>query len=106
MDLVLDKDITLSTKLGGVSTVLNCVGLAPGIGDLAEEGNRIVKTAEFAAKAAGWGACAADAGDFIDALNGALSGEMDDEKISKSIEALGGCVGDLLGDMFKEEATE
>jgi hypothetical protein len=77
--------------------------LTPGIGELAEEGNKIVKSAEWAAKAAGWGSCALDAEDFMNALNGVLTGSPNAGDIGKSIEDLGGCVGDLLGDMLKKE---
>lgn len=76
------------------------------IGELAEKGNKIVKSAEFLAKAAGWGACALNAEDFINGLNGLLSGSPNGDEIGKSIEALGGCVGDLLREMLKDEATE
>jgi RHS repeat-associated protein len=100
VDLILDKEISLSTALGGASSVVGCVLLTPGIGELAEEGNKIVKSAEFVAKAAGWGACALDAEDFINGLNGLLSGSPNGDEIGKSIESLGGCVGDLLGDLI------
>lgn len=43
------------------------------------------------------GACALDAGDFIDALNSLASGNPNGDEIAKSIEALGGCVQDALG---------
>jgi toxin ParE1/3/4 len=103
VDLILDKEISLSTALGGASTVVGCVMLTPGIGELAEEGNKIVKSAEWAAKAAGWGSCALDAEDFMNALNDVLTGSPNADDIGKSIEDLGGCVGDLLGDMLKKE---
>jgi RHS repeat-associated protein len=103
VDLILDPTITASSALGGASTVVGCVLLTPGLSELAEEGNVIVKSAEFAANAAGWGACALDAEDFINGLNGLLSGSPNGDEISKSIENLGGCVGDLLGKMLKAE---
>jgi hypothetical protein len=96
----LDKEIDASTALAGTSTVIGCVLLTPGLSELAEEGNKIVKSGEFLAKAAGWGACALDAEEFINALNGVLSGNPNGGEIGKSIEALGGCVGDLLGDLI------
>lgn len=74
--------------------------MTPGLSELAEEGKLIAKSAEFAQKASGWGACALDAEDFINGLNGLLSGSPNGDEIGKSIEALGGCVGDLLGDLL------
>jgi hypothetical protein len=49
------------------------------------------------------GACALNAEDFIDALNGVLTGKSDLNKIGESIESLGGCVGDALGQMIGKE---
>lgn len=49
------------------------------------------------------GACALSAEDFIDALNGVLSGKANPDQIGKSIESLGGCVGDALGQMIAKE---
>lgn len=82
------------------SAIIGCVVLTPGLSELAEEGKLIAKSAEFAQKASGWGACALDAEDFINGLNGLLSGSPNGDEIGKSIEALGGCVGDLLGDLL------
>ena len=62
-----------------------------------------MKSADFLSKAAGWGACALSAEDFINALNGVLSGKSNPDQIGKSIESLGGCVGDALGQMIAKE---
>jgi RHS repeat-associated protein len=101
IDLVLGKEIDLATKLSTGSAVIGCVLLAPGLSELAEEGNQIVKSAEFTAKALGWGACALNAEHFINALNSVATGSPNGDEIGESIEALGGCVGDLLGDLIK-----
>jgi RHS repeat-associated protein len=103
VDLILDEHPGYSNALGGVSAVLGCVVLTPGLSELAEAGNRIVKSAEWARDATGWGACALDADNFLNALNGVLSGSPNEDAIGKSIESLGGCVGDLLGEILKEE---
>jgi hypothetical protein len=47
-----------------------------------------------------------DAKKFVNALNGVLIGKPDGNAIGESIESLVGCVGDLLGEMLKDEATE
>jgi hypothetical protein len=39
----------------------------------------------------------------MNALNGVPTGSPNTGDIGKSVEDLGGCVGDLLGDMIKEE---
>jgi RHS repeat-associated protein len=103
VDLLLDKEIGGSTALSVGSTVVGCVLLTPGLDELAEAGNKIVKSADFLSKAAGWGACALSAEDFINALNGVLSGKSNPDQIGKSIESLGGCVGDALGQMIAKE---
>ena len=91
----------MQSRIG--STVVGCVLLTLGLDELAEAGNKIVKSADFLSKAAGWGACALNAEDFIDALNGVLSGKANPDQIGKSIESLGGCVGDALGQMVAKE---
>jgi RHS repeat-associated protein len=112
VDLILDpidpkKDPigTIGTALGGGSAVLGCVVLMPGLNELAESGAKVTKAAlEFVGSAAGWGACAADAKDFVSGLNSILSGRPNEHDIGKSIEDLAGCVGSLLGQMLKAEA--
>jgi len=107
VDLMLDQidpsDTTanIGTVLGSGSAVIGCVVLAPGLNELADEGNKIVKSAQWVGEAAGWGSCAADAEDFINALNDLATGQPAGDEISKSIEHLGGCVGNVLGKMFK-----
>lgn len=103
VDLLLDKEIGGSTALSVGSTVIGCVLLTPGLDELAEAGNKLVKSADFLSKAAGWGACALSAEDFIDALNGVLSGKSNPDQIGKSIQSLGGCEGDALGQMIAKE---
>jgi RHS repeat-associated protein len=114
VDLVLDgidtKDTigTVGTELGGASAVLGCVVLMPGMNELAESGAKVTKTAlKFMATAStvsGWGACAADAKDFVNGLNGILSGSPNENEIGKSLEDLAGCVGSALGQMLRAEA--
>ncbi|HEX7728719.1 MAG TPA: hypothetical protein VF392_06760 [Terracidiphilus sp.] len=77
--------------------------LTPEVDELAQQGNVIVERADFLSKALGWGACALNAEDFIDALNGVLTGKSDLNKIGESIESLGGCVGDALGQIVTKE---
>jgi len=107
IDLILGqinpKDTTgnIGAGLGGGSAVLGCVVLVPGLNDLAEAGNKIVKSAQWFAEAAGWGSCAADAEDFLSALNSLASGNPNGEAIGKSIQNLGGCVQDALGWLIK-----
>ena len=98
-----DTTANIGTGLGVASAVVGCVTLAPGLSQLADDGNKIVKTAKFFAEAAGWGACAADAEDVINGLNDLAAGKPAGDEISKSIEHLGGCVSDALGKMFKAE---
>lgn len=78
VDLILEPTFTTSNELGGGSAVLGCVVLMPGLNELAESGVAIAKAAkgtlEFIGAASGWGACALDAEDFINALNSVLSG--------------------------------
>jgi RHS repeat-associated protein len=113
VDLVLDgidtKDTigTVGKGLGTGSAILGCVVLMPGVNELAESGAKATKAAlKFAAAAStvsGWGACATDAEDFINGLNGILSGSPNMNDIGKSIEDLGGCVGSALGVMLMDE---
>ena len=106
-DLILDPTITASSALGAGSAVIGCVLLTPGIGQLADQGTKIVKNTVRAirliGKASGWGSCALDAEDFVNGLNDLATGKPAGNEISKSIENLGGCVGDLLGGMLKDE---
>jgi len=99
---------TAGTGLGAGSAVLGCVVLMPGLNELAESGAKVTQAAlKFVATASavsGWGACAADAKDFVDGLNGILSGNPNEHDIGKSIEDLLGCVGSALGAMLKAEA--
>jgi hypothetical protein len=113
IDLVLDgintKDTvgTIGTGLGAGSAVLGCVVLMPGLNELAESGAKVTKAAlKFVATAStvsGWGACAGDAEEFVNGLNGILSGSPNEHDIGKSIEDLTGCVGSALGAMLKAE---
>jgi RHS repeat-associated protein len=107
VDLILDPTITAGSALGAGSAVIGCVLLTPGIGQLADQGTKIVKNTVRAirliGKAAGWGSCALDAEDFVNGLNDLATGQPAGDEISKSIENLGGCVGDLLGEMLKDE---
>jgi RHS repeat-associated protein len=107
-DLILDPTITASSALGTGSAILGCVVLMPGLNELAEGGVQIAKTAkgvlEFVSTASGWGSCAADAENFVNALNGLLLGSPNADAIGKSIEDLGGCVSSALGAMLKAEA--
>ena len=103
IDLILDKDVGYSNALGSASAVIGCVTLTPGMGELAEQGKLIAKSAEFARDATGWGACALDAEGVINGLNSLVSGSPDGDAISESLESLGGCVSDLLGKMLKAE---
>jgi RHS repeat-associated protein len=108
VDLILDPTITAGSALGAGSAVVGCVLLTPGIGQLADQGTKIVKNTVRAirliGKAAGWGSCALDAEDFVNGLNDLATGQPAGDSISKSIENLGGCVGDLLGEMLLDEA--
>jgi RHS repeat-associated protein len=108
VDLILDPTITASSALGTGSAILGCVVLMPGLNELAEGGVKIAKTAkgvlEFVSTASGWGSCAADAEEFVNALNGLLLGSPNADAIGKSIEDLGGCVSSALGAMLKAEA--
>lgn len=110
VDLILDPTITAGSALGAGSAVIGCVVLTPGIGQLADQGTKIVKNTvraiKLIGKASGWGSCALDAEDFVNGLNSLATGNPNGEALSKSIENLGGCVGDLLGDMLLDEAKE
>jgi RHS repeat-associated protein len=107
VDLILNglpKDTTskIGTGLGVASSVIGCVVLSPALSELAKEGNKIVKSAQFFAEAAGWGSCALDAEDFINGLNDlATENPNAGDEISKSIMNLGGCVQDALGYLLK-----
>ena len=101
LTIVYKRNFLEQSRIG--STVVGCVLLTPGLDELAEAGNKIVKSADFLSKAAGWVACALNAEDFIDALNGVSSGKANPDQIGKSIESLGGCVGDALGQMIAKE---
>ncbi len=109
-DLILDPEISAGSALGAGSTVIGCVLLTPGIGQLADQGVKNVKRAvrfiRFVGKASGWGSCALDAEDFVNGLNDLATGKPAGKAISKSIENLGGCVGDLLGEMLKDELED
>jgi hypothetical protein len=113
VDLILDTKITLGSALGAGSAVIGCVLLTPGIHNLLDQGVKVVKNTVRAIRligvASGWGSCALDAEEFVNGLDAVATGKSDKESrtsISKAIENLGGCVGDLLGDMLKEEAKE
>jgi RHS repeat-associated protein len=110
VDLILDTTITASSALGAGSAVIGCVVLTPGIGELADQGVKVVKNTvraiKLIGKAAGWGSCALDAEDFVNGLNDLAMGKPAGDEISKSIENLGGCVGDLLGEMLLDEAKQ
>lgn len=54
-DGLLDKEIGGSTALSVGATTVGCVLLTPGLDELAEAGNKLVKSADFLSKAAGWG---------------------------------------------------
>jgi RHS repeat-associated protein len=114
IDLVLgeinpsDTTGNIGTGLGTGSAILGCVVLVPGLNELAGSGAKVTKAAlKFVATAStvsGWGACAADAEDFVNGLNSLLSGNPSADAIAKSLEDLGGCVGSALGAMLKAEA--
>ncbi|MGA9668531.1 MAG: hypothetical protein WBQ94_04940 [Terracidiphilus sp.] len=98
----------LPTAVGAGGTVIGCVLLTPGLDELAEAGNKLVKSADFLSKAAGWGACALDAEDFINALNDVATGKPNTKnevgnEVGESIESLAGCVLDALGQMLKKD---
>ena len=100
-----DTTGNIGTGLGVGSAVLGCVVLMPGLNELAGSGAKVTKAAlEFVGSASGLGACAADAKDFVNGLNGILSGNPNEEDIGKSIEDLAGCVGSALGQMLRAEA--
>ena len=108
IDLVLDSSIKLPTAVGAGGTVIGCVLLTPELDELAEAGNKLVKSADFLSKAAGWGACALDAEDFINALNDVATGKPNTKnevgnEVGESIESLAGCVLDALGQMLKKD---
>jgi RHS repeat-associated protein len=110
IDLILDPEITAGSALGAGSAVIGCVLLTPGIGQLADQGVKVVKNTVRAIRligvASGWLSCALDAEDFVNALDDLATGKPASEAVSKSIEHLGNCVGDLLGEMLKDEAKE
>jgi RHS repeat-associated protein len=117
LDLVLlevnPKDTlgNIGTGLGAGSAVIGCVLLTPGIGQLADQGTKIVKNTvrfiRFIGRYSGWGACAIDARHFVNGLNGLATGNPKaGGEIGESIEALGGCVGDLLREMLLDEVKE
>jgi hypothetical protein len=97
-----DTTANIGTGLGATSAVIGCVLITPGLSDLVEEGNAIAVRVKFIGKAAGWGACAADAENFVGLLNNLASGHPNTPtEVRETLEALGGCVGDLLGDLIK-----
>jgi RHS repeat-associated protein len=107
IDLIIDKiepnDTTgnISTAAGGASAVVGCVLLTPALTELADAGNKIVKSAQFLGEAAGWGSCALNAEDLIKVLNDLTTGKAAGEDIGKTVETLGGCVQDALGYLIK-----
>jgi RHS repeat-associated protein len=58
IDLIFDEEIDAGSALGAGSTVIGCVLLTPGIGQLADQGTKIVKNTVRAirliGKASGW----------------------------------------------------
>jgi RHS repeat-associated protein len=92
-----DTTANIGAGLGAGSAVLGCVVLAPGLNELAEQGNRIVKFVKLVGDTSGWGSCAADVEDFINGLNDLATGRPAEDEIAKSIEHLGGCVQTALG---------
>jgi hypothetical protein len=66
-----------------------------------------VRFIRFIGRYSGWGACAIDARHFVNGLNGLATGNPKaGGEIGESIEALGGCVGDLLREMLLDEVKE
>jgi RHS repeat-associated protein len=101
VSLILDPNISTSTELGGGAAIIGCVTLAPGLSELAEEGNLVVKRVQFVGKVLDWGSCALGAKDFVDNLNDELLGTASAVQITDSITALTGCVGNALGAMLE-----
>jgi RHS repeat-associated protein len=97
VDLIINPTISTSSALGGGAAVIGCVALTPGLSELAEQGNKIVKFVKLVGITADWGSCALDVEDFVNGLNDELSGTPNGVQIADSITALGGCVNDALG---------
>ncbi len=97
VSLVINPTITTSNALGGGAAIIGCVTLTPGLSDLAEQGNKIVKFVKLVGATSDWGSCALDVEDFVNGLNDVLSGTPDGVQITDSITALAGCVNDALG---------
>jgi RHS repeat-associated protein len=100
VSLIINPTITTSTVLGGGAAIIGCVTLAPGLSELAEEGNLIVKRVQLFGKVLDWGACALDLKEFVNNLNDELSGTANGVQIVNSVTALVGCVGNALGEMI------
>ena len=97
VSLIINPNISASTALGGGAAIIGCVVLTPGLNELAEQGNKIVKFVKLVGVSADWGSCALDVEDFVDGLNDLLSGTAGGVEITNSLTALGGCVNDALG---------
>jgi RHS repeat-associated protein len=101
VSLIINRDVSLSSALGGGAAVIGCVALTPGIDELAETGSNITKRAIGAIKLIGvsadWGSCALDIKEFVNGLNGLLPGTASGVEITNSLTELGGCAGDALG---------
>jgi hypothetical protein len=100
VDLIINPKISASSALGGGAAVIGCVALTPGLDELAEQGNKIVNFVKLVGVSSDWRACAADIEEFVNGLNGLLSGTAGGVEITNSLTALGGCVGDALGYML------
>jgi RHS repeat-associated protein len=104
VNLIINPTIKGSTVSGGVGAVIGCVALTPGLSELADQGNKIVKFVKLVGVSADWGECAADIKEFVDGLNDLLSGTPDGVQITDALTELGGCVNDALGYMLTHPA--
>jgi RHS repeat-associated protein len=97
VSLIINPKISASTGLGVGASVIGCVVLTPGLDELVGQGKKIVKFVKLVGISADWGSCAMDIKEFVNGLNGLLSGTGGGVEITNAITELGGCVNDALG---------
>jgi RHS repeat-associated protein len=97
VDLIINPKISASSAFGAGGTVLGCVVLTPGLDEIVGQGKKVVNFVKLVSVSTGWGTCAADIEEFVNGLNGLLSGTASGVEITNAITELGGCVNDAVG---------
>ncbi len=99
--LIINPRISTSAALGSGGAVIGCVALTPGLDELVKQGNRIANFVKLVGVSADWGSCATDINEFVNGLNGVLSGTAGGVEITNSFAGLAGCVNNALGYLLK-----